>query len=187
MKQAVLVIDVQESFRRRPYWDEKELPAFYAALRQVLDQAADMGIPAVRIFHHEPDAPADDPFSPQSGLVRTLEEIHYAPVATFHKTVHSALYAKDQKGTTLEQWLREQGIEEVIVCGIRTEQCCETTTRHASDAGFQVRFVADATLTFPMVSATGRRYTAADIRDRTTLVLDGRFARIVDATGALAG
>lgn len=187
MKQAVLVIDVQESFRLRPYWDEKELPAFYAALRQVLDQAAAAGIPALAIFHHEPDAPADDPFSPRSGLVRTLADIRYTPAATFHKTVHSALYSGDRNGTTLEHWLREHGIEEVIVCGIRTEQCCETTTRHASDAGFQVRFVADATLTFPMVSAAGRRYTAADIRERTTLVLDGRFARIVDAAEPLAG
>ena len=31
-------------------------------------------------------------------------------------------------------WLRNHGIEELLVTGIRTEQCCETTTRHASDA-----------------------------------------------------
>ncbi|MFC4278884.1 isochorismatase family protein [Achromobacter aloeverae] len=185
MKQAVLVIDVQESFRRRPYWDETELPAFRRAVQDLVDKAASAGVPALRIFHHEPEAPADDPFSPRSGLVRTLEDIRYEPVETFHKTVHSALYARSPAGTTLEHWLRAHGIEEVLVCGIRTEQCCETTSRHASDAGFQVRFVADATLTFPMVSAAGRRYSAADIRDRTTLVLDGRFARIVDAATAL--
>ncbi len=185
MKQAVLVIDVQESFRRRPYWDESELPAFRRTMQELLDRASLAGVPAVRIFHHEPDAEVSDPFSPGSGLVRTLEGIRYTPVETFHKTVHSALYACDAHGTTLEQWLRTHDIGEVLVCGIRTEQCCETTTRHASDAGFQVRFVADATLTFPMVSAAGRRYTAADIRDRTTLVLDGRFARIVAAARAL--
>lgn len=186
MKQALLVIDVQESFRLRPYWDEADLPAFRSALQELLDQAAASGVPALRVFHHEPDADTSDPFSPRSGLVRTLEGIRYTPVETFHKTVHSALYGTDANGTALEHWLREHGIEEVLVCGIRTEQCCETTTRHASDAGFQVRFVADATLTFPMTSAAGRHYSAADIRDRTTLVLDGRFARIVSAAKALS-
>ncbi|OZI31602.1 hydrolase [Bordetella genomosp. 10] len=185
MKRAVLVIDVQESFRCRPYWDEADLPAFRQAVQTLLDEAAAAGVPALRIFHHEPAAPEDNPFSPRSGLVRTLEGIRYTPVETFHKTVHSALYALSADGTALEHWLRQHGIEEVLVCGIRTEQCCETTTRHASDAGFQVRFVADATLTFPMTSAAGRRYTAADIRDRTTLVLDGRFARIVEAATAM--
>jgi hypothetical protein len=36
----------------------------------------------------------------------------------------------------------------------------------------------DATLTFPMVSGSGRTYTAAEIRERTELVLEGRFAQV---------
>jgi len=71
------------------------------------------------------------------------------------------------------------------VSGIRTEQCCETTTRHASDLGFKVSFATDATLTFPMQARSGRRYTTAEIRERTELVLEGRFARIVSASEVL--
>jgi nicotinamidase-related amidase len=71
------------------------------------------------------------------------------------------------------------------VTGIRTEQCCETTTRHASDLGFQVRYVTDATLTFPMQARSGRKFSPAEIRERTELVLDGRFARIVTTAVAL--
>jgi nicotinamidase-related amidase len=82
--------------------------------------------------------------------------------------------------------LRKEGIEEILVTGIRTEQCCETTTRHASDAGFKVTFATDATLTFPMESRSGRKFSTADIRERTELVLDGRFARIVSTANALA-
>ena len=74
----------------------------------------------------------------------------------FHKTVHSSLYAKGQDGATLHDWLRDHDIGEVIVSGIRTEQCCETTSRHASDAGFKVIFPTDATLTFAMQSPSGR-------------------------------
>ena len=65
---------------------------------------------------------------------------------TFTKSKHSALV-----GTGLEAWLRKQGIEKIVVSGIRTEQCCETTTRHASDLGWQVDYVMDATLTFNMM------------------------------------
>jgi len=86
---------------------------------------------------------------------------------------------------TLEEWLRREGIGELLVTGIRTEQCCETTTRHASDVGFSVRYVTDATLTFPMRTRSGREVTAEEIQERTEMVLDGRFARIVTTAAAL--
>ena len=89
-------------------------------------------------------------------------------------------------GLTLEAWLRERGIGELLITGIRTEQCCETTARHASDLGFQVRYVTDATLTFPMHTRSGREVSAAEIRERTEMVLEGRFAHIVSTAGALA-
>jgi nicotinamidase-related amidase len=84
-------------------------------------------------------------------------------------------------------WLVEHGIRRLIVSGIRTEQCCETTTRHASDLGYEVDYVGEATLTFPMADAAGRVWSAAEIRARTELVLSGRFARIATVAEALAG
>jgi nicotinamidase-related amidase len=72
------------------------------------------------------------------------------------------------------------------VTGIRTEQCCETTTRHASDLGFKVRYITDATLTFPMQAPSGRKFSPAEIRERTELVLEGRFASIVSTANAFA-
>ncbi len=36
------------------------------------------------------------------------------------------------------------------MCGIRTEQCCETTARVAFDLGYQVTFVTEATATSPI-------------------------------------
>ena len=81
----------------------------------------------------------------------------------------------------------QNGIGRVIVSGIRTEQCCETTTRHASDSGYQVAYVTDATLTFPMTDRHGRKWSPDEIKTRTELVLEGRFARIVSVEEALAG
>jgi nicotinamidase-related amidase len=83
-------------------------------------------------------------------------------------------------------WLTQRGIRRVIVSGIRTEQCCETTTRHASDLGYEVDYVTDATLTFPMIDRHGRKWTPKEIKSRTELVLDARFARITSVEEALA-
>jgi nicotinamidase-related amidase len=90
-------------------------------------------------------------------------------------------------GTGLDVWLTSNGIRRLIVSGIRTEQCCETTTRHASDLGYAVDYVGEATLTFPMLDAAGRTWSADEIRARTELVLAGRFARIATVEQALAG
>ncbi len=173
---ALIVVDVQESFRHAPYWDASELPAYLSRQQALIDGVKAAGMPVVQIFHVD----SDEAFTLESGLVRALEEISIAPDATFHKGVHSAFV-----DTGLEAWLREHGIRRVIVSGIRTEQCCETTTRHASDLGFAVDFVTEATLTFPMTHASGRVFTADDIRMRTELVLANRFARIVTVEQAL--
>jgi len=186
MKQALIVIDVQDSFRNRPYWRGDELPAFLKSVQSLIDRSSERGIPIAQVFHEEPTSDAADPFSRRSGLVRAMPELSLHADAVFHKHVHSAMFAQTADGVTLEDWLRHRGIEEVLVTGIRTEQCCETTTRHASDLGFKVRYVIDATLTFPMKSRAGREFSPAEIRERTELVLDGRFARIVTAADALA-
>jgi nicotinamidase-related amidase len=78
------------------------------------------------------------------------------------------------------------GIRRLIISGIRTEQCCETTTRHSSDMGYEVNYVTEATLTFPMTDRRGKYWSPEEIKARTELVLDDRFARIVTVEQALA-
>jgi nicotinamidase-related amidase len=185
-RSALLVIDVQESFRSRPYWQAEDLPAFLANTQALINRCRDEGIPVLQVLHQEPGADPDNPFHPQSGLIRAMRELELQADAVFYKEVHSALYGRTLDGVTLENWLRSHAVEELLVTGIRTEQCCETTTRHASDIGFKVQFVVDATLTFPMQSRAGRRFSAAEIRERTELVLDDRFARVVSTAEALA-
>ena len=85
----------------------------------------------------------------------------------------------------LEVWLNQRGVQRLVVSGIRTEQCCETTTRHASDLGYAVDFVPEATLTFDMVQPDGRPLSAADITSRTATVLKDRFATILTVPEAV--
>ncbi|MBL8266887.1 cysteine hydrolase family protein [Steroidobacter sp.] len=177
MKSALIVIDVQQSFTRRPYWDEAELPSFVKNLQLLVNRAQQAKVPVLQVFHVDEDGP-ENPFSFASGLIKTLPQFDLNPTEVFTKAVHSGMFATTKNGQSLDYWLRKHGIERLIVTGIRTEQCCETTTRHASDLGYTVSYAIDATLTFPMVSGSGRTYTAAEIRDRTELVLQGRFAQV---------
>ncbi len=175
---ALLVIDAQESFRHRPYWNDVDAPLFRIRLQTLIEGAKAQGIPVVQVFHVEEDGV----FSTVSGYVRTIEGISFTADAVFHKRSHSALV-----GSGLDVWLVKNGIHRLIISGIRTEQCCETTTRHASDLGYEVDYVTEATLTFPMTDAKGRQWSVEEIKARTELVLDERFARIVTVEEALAG
>jgi nicotinamidase-related amidase len=175
---ALIVVDVQESFRHRPYFCVDDVPFFLDHLQALIDGAKAHGIPVAQVFHVE-DTGA---FSLASGHVRTMAGLSIEPDVSFYKRSHSALV-----GSGLDVWLIQNGIRRIIVCGIRTEQCCETTTRHAADIGFEVDYVADATLTFPMTGRDGRVWSPAEIRARTELVLEDRFARIATVEQALAG
>ncbi|WP_348944549.1 isochorismatase family protein [Chitinibacter sp. FCG-7] len=173
MSLALLVIDVQQSFEHAPYWNTHDLPQFQRQLNRLIGICQSRAIPVVNILHVDQDAA----FHADSGWVKPMAFLQHTPSATFEKHVHNAL---TESG--LLHWLRERQISRLIISGIRTEQCCETTARVASDLGFDVDFVSEATLTFAMTHANGRMYSAAEIKARTELVLAGRFARIVTVT-----
>jgi len=181
MTTCLIVIDAQESFRQRPYWDESLAAPYFAAQNALIEGAAAAGLPIVRVFHVDGPKVAGNPFAVESGFVRPIEGLAaFEAAATFTKHRHSALV-----NSGLDVWLTQQGIGRLVVTGIRTEQCCETTTRHAADLGWEVDYVADATLTFDMVQPDGRPLSAADIKDRTATVLAGRFATICSVDEAL--
>jgi nicotinamidase-related amidase len=177
MSAALLVIDVQQSFELRPYWSTSDLPLFQTRLTELIAGCEAAQIPVINILHVD----NDDVFRKDSGWVKPMAFLQHTPAATFEKQVHNAL---TESG--LLQWLHARQIGRLIISGIRTEQCCETTARVASDLGFAVDFVTEATLTFAMTHANGRVFSAADIKERTELVLAGRFARICTVADVLA-
>ena len=175
---VLVVIDAQESFRHRPYWSGDDVEGFTGKLQRLIDGAKAQGIPVVQVFHVEEEGA----FSLAAGHVKTLAGLSIAPDAIFYKHSHSALV-----GSGLDVWLVQHGIRRLIVSGIRTEQCCETTTRHASDIGYDVDYVTEATLTFAMTDRRGRVWSPQELKERTELVLEDRFARIVTVEEALEG
>ena len=182
MQTALIMIDVQESFPQRPYWSQSGADVFLRHANALIDGAQARGIPIVRVSHTDGPQTPDNPFAHGGPFVRPLTGLaDFEAALTIEKHRHSSLV-----GTPLANWLVRNGIRRLIVAGIRTEQCCETTTRHASDEGWEVDFVGDATLTFDMTTPSGRTLTAAEIRERTETVLVNRFATLATVDQALA-
>lgn len=174
---ALLVIDAQASFPHRPYWQVDNVGEYLVEQNRLIQGCLTNDIPVIRIFHVEPSGV----FSLASGFVKPLEGlVAFEASFTLQKYAHSAF-----SGTPLASWLIRRGINRLIISGIRTEQCCETTTRCASDLGFAVDYVTAATLTFPMKHSSGRTFATDEIKVRTELVLEGRFAHIVSVDEAL--
>jgi nicotinamidase-related amidase len=76
-------------------------------------------------------------------------------------------------GTDLAQQLRNRGIDTVIVSGIATNICCETTAREAAQRDFRVLFLRDGTATKDMSGVP-----AADLQAATCASLGMVFAQI---------
>ena len=94
-------------------------------------------------------------------LLPGLEPAPGEPIVT--KTSHNAFTT-----TNLAQVLVERRASNLVITGIRTEQCCETTTRVTSDLGYGVRFVLDATATEPLTLWDGSgTLTACEVKERT--------------------
>ena len=102
------------------------------------------------------------------------------PAVRVTKSVNSAFYGDPD----LHAWLSERGIRELVICGIQTNMCVETTARMAGNLGYDVTVVLDATRTFDLsgeVAGLGTvTRSAAELMADTALVLQqGGFARIV--------
>lgn len=181
MKTCLIVIDAQESFRHRPYFSAHDMPAYLAAQNELIEGCVNKKIPVVRIFHVDGPGVASNAFAIESGHVEPISGLsNFDATATFYKNRHSALV-----GSGFEVWLNQNQIGKIIVSGIRTEQCCETTTRHASDLGYNIDYALDATMTWDMQQPDGKTLNAADIKMRTATVLHDRFATVCNAQNAL--
>ena len=172
---ALLVIDAQESFRHRAdEWAATANPAVLDNIALLVARAREVGDPVIWITHSDPGS--GGVFDPASGLVRVIQGLDpHDSEAVLGKTTINAFASTD-----LHERLQAAGVGRVVICGIRTEQCCETTARAASDLGYDVEFVTDATTT-SAIPANGAlsAVSGEDIMRRTESILAARgFATV---------
>jgi nicotinamidase-related amidase len=166
MDTALLVIDIQDSFKMDPVrWASRNNPAFEQNVTELIATFREASQPVIFVLHNDTD-PGFRPGDPEVRLMDFLDRREHEPLLV--KNTRNAFTSTD-----LQQRLDALGVRKVVISGISTEQCCETTTRVAADLGYDVDFVTEATATFPI----GALSTDA-IVERTEAVLDKRFARI---------
>ncbi|MCK4252520.1 cysteine hydrolase [candidate division WOR-3 bacterium] len=97
---------------------------------------------------------------PQSGITKDFD------------VARGEVFIKDQYdaflNTDLESKLKKKGVKQVVICGVLTNLCCESTARSAFMRGFEVYFITDGTATY-----------TKDMHDATLLNLKYGFATLL--------
>jgi nicotinamidase/pyrazinamidase len=158
---ALIIVDVQNDFCEGGSLAVAGGAAVARGISELL--ASDPGyahVVATKDFHIDPgehfsDNPDYALSWPRHCVVGTAgAEFHpdFDPAgveAVFMKGHHSAAYSgfegTDESGTTLADWLRQRGIDEVDVVGLATDYCVRATAADAAEAGFSTRVLLDLT------------------------------------------
>ena len=177
---ALVVVDAQAGFDDAAWWGRRNNPDADANIEALVSGFADAGQPIVYV-RHDSDNP-DSPLHPDHPGNRLKPYLHATPDLVVTKRVNSSFHGDPD----LHAWLGGEGIDSLVVCGITTNHCCETTARVGGNLGYRVRFALDATHTFDRVAPDGSTMTADELARATATNLHGEFAQVVATAEVLA-
>ena len=169
---ALLIIDMQEEMAARTLAGrDRANPEAEAHIADLLTLFRARGLPVIHVHHHEPGTP----FALGAPGAAPMDCARPAPgEKIFHKSTSSAL-----SGTGLDAHLRREGIGRIVLVGAVAAFCVTSTTRMASDLGFQVVLPGDALVGFDIPAHDGGRIDAATVLRVTLSLLGADFARLV--------
>jgi len=136
-KRALLVIDMQVGLFHgpdRPHDSERVL----VNINRLIHRAHDSGTPVFAVRH---TGPAGSPIAPDAPLAALLPAL---AIDTTRDVVFDKTWPNCFAGTRLAEWLHADGIGEIVIAGMKTQYCVDTTCRAAGDLGFRAVLVADA-------------------------------------------
>ena len=176
---ALIIVDVQKGFDH-PARGRRNNPNAEANIVRLLSAWRATGRPIFHIQHLSLD-PEGLLAIGTEGAELKAEVMPVEGETLLQKHVNSAFI-----GTGLEGKLRARGISSVVITGLTTNHCVETTTRMAGNLGFDTYLVSDATATFDRRGPDGVLHAAEDIQAMTISNLHEEFATIVTTDGVLA-
>ncbi|KAB7744704.1 isochorismatase family protein [Nostocoides sp. F2B08] len=177
---ALVVVDVQSGFDD-PTWGRRNNPACDDNIARLIKAFSRSGRPVVYVRHdsRDPSSPLH-PASEGNALKPYLGE--HRPDVVISKSVNSSFHGSPD----LHEWLTRAGVTGVVIAGITTNHCCETTARVGGNLGYTVHFALDATHTFDRESPDGTLLTADELSRATATNLHGEFATVVTTEEVLS-
>jgi len=166
------VIDVQNE-----YFPGGSLPITHPpnSLRRItdaMDGAAEAGIPIV-VVQHGTDNPEANSFRKGTPGWRLKGEVEVRKrAAVIEKTMPGSF-----TGTNLEGWLKDNGVDTLVICGYMSQMCCDSTARQAVHLGFNVEFLSDATGTLDFSNEAGA-VKAEELHRATLVTQQFRFSKV---------
>lgn len=172
---AVLVIDVQVGMFAEPDPVYKA-EALLDRINYVLDGARRAGLPIIYIQHQSDREGHPLQYGADAWRIHPAIAPHDGdPVIA--KTMPDSFYE-----TRLRDELAARGIKRLIITGIQTDLCVDTTTRRAVSEGYDVTLVSDAHSTWK-----SGELTAAQIIAHHNHTLNGWFATVKPASEIISG
>lgn len=162
---ALLVIDIQLGMFSEPDYPVYQEQALLANLSTLIEKARAAGVPVIYVQHS--GSVTQDPLWPENPGWQIHPAIFPQPgEAIVHKKTPDSFYQ-----TSLQQELESRGIKHLVIAGMQTEYCVDTTTRQAFSRGYNLILVSDAHSTF-----NAPYLTAAQIIQHHNAVLGDSFA-----------
>lgn len=176
---ALLVIDVQKGLDD-PRLGARNNPDAEQRIADLLAAWRATGRPVIHVQHMslEPNSPLREGL-PGNAIKDEAMPIDGEPL--FRKNVNSAFI-----GTDLEEHLRANGIESLVMVGLTTDHCISSTARMAGNLGFNVTVVGDATATHERRGPDGTHYSADIMHGAALASLHGEFATVRSADDILS-
>lgn len=172
MTRALLLVDVQLDYFPGGAFPLVEPEAAADAAGAVLRHFRGTAEDVVHVFHtaSEPDAGFFVPGTPGTAFHPAVEPRAGETVVEKHEP--NAFL-----GTGLEALLRDRGVTELVVLGMMTSMCIDSTVRAASELGFTCTVVADACAA-PDLALGEVTVPGASVHAAFLATLDGSFATV---------
>jgi len=165
-KTALLIVDVQVAMFT---YDDGALYNGEEVLNSIhflLEKARIFKAPVIFIQHNGSE-------SGEFGRGKAGWEIHPRIAPLESETVIEKTTCDAFNETALHEELQRQGIERLVIVGMQTEFCVDTTVRRAFSMGYVNVLVKDAHSTF-----NGPVLKAPEIIAHHNSIMDGRFAKV---------
>lgn len=172
MKQGLIIVDVQNDYFPGGSMELVNMDMAASNCNKLLDSFRYKQLPVFYIQH----------IATQEGTTFFIPdttgcEIHDSVQPLENEIVVTKHFPNSFRETELNTLLKENQVEELLICGSMSHMCIDTTTRAAFDLGYKCHVAFDACATRDL-EFNGQRIKAAEVQAAFMAALSAPFAQI---------